>query len=103
MSDVAVWTAGLLLGAGAATLTAWLGLVWWFGDRDLFKRQYPAHRAGDEPEPRFPEPSLRIPPNLFSRGAQVINTTGLPDGYTPPSASLEPPPTYPETPEEGTR
>jgi hypothetical protein len=27
----------------------------------------------------------------FRKGAQVVNTTGLPDGYVPPSASLSPP------------
>jgi hypothetical protein len=68
MTEVAVWVAGVLLGAAAATVAAWVGLVWWFGDRDLFARQYPTHRAGDEPEPKFVSPNLRIPPNLFPDG-----------------------------------
>jgi hypothetical protein len=47
--------------------------------------------------------SREMPPyGSGRRGAQLIDTTGLPDGYDPPSASLGPPPTYPETPEEHT-
>ncbi len=34
----------------------------------------------------------------FRKGAQVINTTGLPDGYVPPSASLTPPAEPPPAP-----
>lgn len=30
----------------------------------------------------------------FRQGAQVINVTGLPDGYVPPSGSLTPPPCH---------
>jgi hypothetical protein len=35
----------------------------------------------------------------FRKGAQVIQTPGLPDGYTPPSASLTPPAPPPPTPQ----
>jgi hypothetical protein len=34
----------------------------------------------------------------FRKGAQVVNTTGLPDGYVPPSASLTPPAEPPPAP-----
>jgi hypothetical protein len=64
MSDVAVWTVGVLLGAAAMTVTGLLLARWWFG-ADVFAKQYPDHRAGAEPEPEFPAPSTRIPPNLF--------------------------------------
>ena len=66
MSEVAVWTVGVLAGAAAMTGTGLLLARWWFG-ADAFGPQYPDHRAGDEPEPEFPEPSTRIPPNLFPR------------------------------------
>lgn len=31
----------------------------------------------------------------FRKGAQVVETTGMPEGYVPPSASLPPPPSAP--------
>ena len=99
MSEAAVWTVGVLLGAAAMTGTGLLLARWWFG-ADLFKKQYPAHRAGDEPEPRFPEPSTRIPANLFATPAEAAAYWASDDARP---GGLGPPPTYPETPEESTR
>jgi len=82
---IAIWVAGILLGAAATTIVAWVGLVWWFGDRDLFKKQYPTHRAGDEPEPVFPAPSLVIPANLFPRDHQPLDSGG--GFHGPPSVA----------------
>jgi hypothetical protein len=73
-------------------------------------REPAAHRAGigeDEDDPddfvgpgtgyTEPEQPVRIHPNLYPRG---VNADWTPQS---PSASLGPPPTYPETPEEHTR
>lgn len=40
----------------------------------------------------------RLQGSAFREGAQVIDTTGLPDGYVPPSGSLTPPPEPPPPP-----
>jgi hypothetical protein len=50
VSEVAVWTVGVLLGAAAMTGAGLVLARWWFGP-DVFKPQYPDHRDDDEPEP----------------------------------------------------
>lgn len=37
---------------------------------------------------------------VFRKGAQVINTQGMPAGYEPPSASISPPASSPPAPQE---